>query len=664
MNDTQILRSLMESMQKTSQPKTSPYDTTAEVRRIEDGIAWVHIAGGVDETPVKLTINAKEGDNVQVRVSGGTAFLVGNGTAPPTDDTRANIAQNTATSAQIAADTALQDAERAKEAADSAQASADSAAASAASAQVSANNANEYASRALGGLSTVQSVTETLNWITQHGTMTLTTDTALDPTHVYFVQDAQGDYVVGSTHYSIVTEPSADDLSTYYVLSIDESLQNYVGTHLAVTGEGLWVLPAATGYKVLIATGQGQTYTEAGTYIIDSSGGAVAKFGQTVQIGDVLNSHLMEDFHSIQLVDKEGYTYFHVSDLRDATGYADITEYFIGDGTTDNMSIHSSISSDLVVKKNDTVLIRDTDYTISSGVITFATTPASGDVITGSYKTADRLAKAYTFGFRKTNSTLGLLSVAEGRDTIADGYYSHAEGYSTTASGFASHAEGDRTLATNYSSHAEGISTKATGMRSHAEGNQSKATNDSSHAEGDTTTASGLSAHAEGGATHSYGDYAHAEGYHSEASGSMAHAEGGWTTASGSGAHAEGQQTTASGACSHAEGYATEAIGKWSHAEGYESTADGYYSHAQNRETKASSDSQTALGKYNVEDTNNKYAAIIGNGTADDARSDALRVDWDGNVEIALNTSASSGTTDGYLYAAITALGWESEVIV
>lgn len=83
----------MESMQKTSQPKTSAYDTTAEVRRIEDGVAWVHIAGGVDETPVRLTINAKEGDNVQVRVSGGTAFLVGNGTAPPTDDTRANIAK-------------------------------------------------------------------------------------------------------------------------------------------------------------------------------------------------------------------------------------------------------------------------------------------------------------------------------------------------------------------------------------------------------------------------------------------------------------------------------------------------------------------------------------------------------------------------------------------
>ena len=72
-----------------SKPKTSPYDSTAVVKRIEDGVAWVQIPGGVDETPVKLTINAKAGDTVQVRVSGGTAFLVGNGTAPPTDDSLA-----------------------------------------------------------------------------------------------------------------------------------------------------------------------------------------------------------------------------------------------------------------------------------------------------------------------------------------------------------------------------------------------------------------------------------------------------------------------------------------------------------------------------------------------------------------------------------------------
>lgn len=88
----QIMRRLASSIREGSKPKTSPYDTTATVRRVEGGTAWVHIPGGVDETPVKLTISAKPGDAVQVRVTGGRAFLTGNATAPPTDDTTAQKA--------------------------------------------------------------------------------------------------------------------------------------------------------------------------------------------------------------------------------------------------------------------------------------------------------------------------------------------------------------------------------------------------------------------------------------------------------------------------------------------------------------------------------------------------------------------------------------------
>lgn len=82
------------------------YDTKATVRRIEDGKAYVHIPGGVDETPVDLTIDAKAGDTVQVRVSGGRAWLVGNRTAPPTDDTTARTAQGTAAKAEVRAEQA------------------------------------------------------------------------------------------------------------------------------------------------------------------------------------------------------------------------------------------------------------------------------------------------------------------------------------------------------------------------------------------------------------------------------------------------------------------------------------------------------------------------------------------------------------------------------
>lgn len=90
--------------------KTKPYDTTAKVTRIDGDTVWVHIDGGVDETPVRKTIDASVGDTVQVRVGGGTAFLVGNATAPPTDDTTANYAYNTAMNARYAADSAAQNA--------------------------------------------------------------------------------------------------------------------------------------------------------------------------------------------------------------------------------------------------------------------------------------------------------------------------------------------------------------------------------------------------------------------------------------------------------------------------------------------------------------------------------------------------------------------------
>ena len=80
------IKELLESIIEASKPKTQAFDTTATVTRVENGIAWVHIPGGVRETPVNLTINAQAGDTVQVRVSGGRAFLVGNASAPPTDD--------------------------------------------------------------------------------------------------------------------------------------------------------------------------------------------------------------------------------------------------------------------------------------------------------------------------------------------------------------------------------------------------------------------------------------------------------------------------------------------------------------------------------------------------------------------------------------------------
>lgn len=79
------------------QSKTKAYDTVAEVLRVDEKTAYVHIDGGADETPAQMTINCKTGDSVKIRVSGGKAWLTGNLTSPPTDDTAANEASKTAT---------------------------------------------------------------------------------------------------------------------------------------------------------------------------------------------------------------------------------------------------------------------------------------------------------------------------------------------------------------------------------------------------------------------------------------------------------------------------------------------------------------------------------------------------------------------------------------
>lgn len=71
------------------QSKTKAYDTVAKVLRVDEKTAYVHIDGGADETPAQMAINCKSGDTVKIRVSGGKAWLTGNLTSPPTDDTAA-----------------------------------------------------------------------------------------------------------------------------------------------------------------------------------------------------------------------------------------------------------------------------------------------------------------------------------------------------------------------------------------------------------------------------------------------------------------------------------------------------------------------------------------------------------------------------------------------
>lgn len=235
------------------------------------------------------------------------------------------------------------------------------------------------------------------------------------------------------------------------------------------------------------------------------------------------------------------------------------------------------------------------------------------------------------------NSALDSAEASIIRILSATGECSHAEGHANIASGDSSHAEGSMTAASGFTAHSEGAWTVASGDRSHAEGWQTTASAPAGHAEGTTTTADGESSHAEGYRSRATGRYAHAEGNYTQATVEATHAEGAQTSAIAIGAHAEGLNTIAGGIAAHTEGSHTETKSDYAHAEGFYTTAQRKSQHTE--------------GEYNVLDTTGNtgsrgsFVHIVGNGTADNARSNAHTLDWAGNAWYAGNVYV--GSTSG-----------------
>ena len=100
-----------------------------------------------------------------------------------------------------------------------------------------------------------------------------------------------------------------------------------------------------------------------------------------------------------------------------------------------------------------------------------------------------------------------------------------------------------------------------------------------------------------------------------------------------------GNNNNATGHYGVAEGWSTTSGGYASHSEGVGSfTGDNAWcSHAEGENVVVQSRNQHAEGKYNIEDTNNTFQNIAGNGTASNARSNSFARDWNGNEYLAGN---------------------------
>ena len=266
------------------------------------------------------------------------------------------------------------------------------------------------------------------------------------------------------------------------------------------------ILINSLGMLLRYATNYLVSITQSATAFYDGLGNAssnlMAYFGRDgFQVGRDAESHLVGDYHSLRLVDRDGETYFWVSDLRGQDGKYHVEEPHIvyTQEAHDNwvqLKYPPDPTSSLVLKCGDTVL----DVSSVQSVLVFLANPdavAVGSILSATYITADIETKVYTLGNRMDVDPVtdipyfvGPKSYVLGHYCVASSFAAHAEGWTTQANGISSHAEGTGTLSNGQSAHAEGESTTADGMYSHSEGHDTVAGGDRSHAQNYGTKAS------------------------------------------------------------------------------------------------------------------------------------------------------------------------------
>ena len=153
--------------------------------------------------------------------------------------TASNVAWSQADTAALSDAIALNRAGEATSAAQTAAQIADAATIAAESAEGSARSANSYANQALSGLSTLESVVDVVNWFTEHKTPS--TDEEVNSEKNYYIYDSE-------TGAMSKVEP--DGLENPRVegwYELDETIKNYVISHVAQTDDGLYVLSTNGG---------------------------------------------------------------------------------------------------------------------------------------------------------------------------------------------------------------------------------------------------------------------------------------------------------------------------------------------------------------------------------------------------------------------------------
>ena len=453
--------------------------------------------------------------------------------------------------------------------------------------------------------------------------------------------------------------------------------------YLEITSISTFYIPK--GNYILSGCPSGGSSTTYSLTAVNGSGASYTKLRQDIGNGITLSSS--GEYWVIRCQVMAGQTVENIvfkpqielgTTVTDYEPYKECVEYTpTADGTVEGVT--SLYLNTTLMTDTDGVII-DCEYLTKSYTDILGSTNLRNGSAKGSIRSINSKAEDDTY-------TIGTNAFAEGTDTTASGRSSHAEGRTTEASGSASHAEGFTTAASGSISHAEGCDTTASGNYSHAEGCGTRASGLKSHAEGESTTALSNCSHTEGNNT-----TAGQMGFKVTACEKLTDTTGTYTLTSVTGLYKNQRYSVHSSSSKEncgkitaidntnkkitVDGYPDIALstssssitnyltivnkpdlgdilisGDFSHAEGDSTKASGNVSHAEGGSTQASSDYQHVQGKYNIEDSNNIYADIIGNGSYDEidrieTRSNAATVDWQGNAWYAgdVYVGSTSGT--------------------
>lgn len=436
-----IVNSIIKAIDERMQKKPKAYYTEAEVLRVDknNGVAYVHIPGGVDETPVRLTIDANEGDTVQIRVGEGSATITGNRTAPPTDD---KLAEEALQEAQNSAK-GLQKIDEALENGDF-----ESAELTNIVTMYCLSTSNSQFIKATGydwQTTPPAYVSGLYYWTKTVTTMDDGTTIETDPIFDLTAQSAaEADAIAKSNdnhfwHDSsgvYVTKTANNAASGYATRLVSEGIQHtYNGNPLFTLSSSALTFYQSDGSTPMATYGSGGVYLYAG-------GAQAAQFTSS---GITLNNG---------------------------------ASYKYGEFSTSGLTIYNGSGT----------TIAQLGYGSTQGASSF--TP---------YYTFGTRNSGTLGGYSTVEGRNGIASDAdahaEGNSCTASGAQSHAEGYNCTAGYAKSHAEGDSTTVGYDSSygfsngaHAEGVGTTAKGTGAHAEGYYTTAYGEGSHASGIQTT--------------------------------------------------------------------------------------------------------------------------------------------------------------------------------